>query len=451
MKDILLSLCMFVLACLVSSAQAQKPPNVIVILSDDQGSIDMGAYGVQDLLTPNLDRLASSGLRFTQFYAGSAVCSPSRASLLTGKVPHRAGVPGNAGSIQGGPHGLPPEEITMAEVFKNAGYATAHIGKWHLGYTPDKMPNAQGFDYSFGHMGGCIDNYSHFFYWNGPNRHDLHQNGQEVFRDGHYFPDLMVEEAQQFIINNQNNPFFIYFAINMPHYPYQGDEKWLQYYREKGTPYPRDLYNAFVSSLDERIGRLIDFIDEQGLRENTIIVFQSDHGHSTEERAHFGGGNSGPYRGAKFSLFEGGIRVPALISWPGRLPQGEVRNQMLCSIDWLPTLAELTAINLDQSDLDGRSFASIIRNEAAGTPHPDLHWQMNQRWAVRKGKWKLLYDPHDTSDGRSIPENTEENMLFLVDLSQDVSEQKNRSNEYPEVVKELEELHHRWESRWTSN
>lgn len=451
MKEVLLSLCTLVLGCFTSSAQAQKPPNVIVILSDDQGSIDMGAYGVQDLLTPNLDRLAASGLRFTQFYAGSAVCSPSRASLLTGKVPHRAGVPGNAGSIRGGPHGLPPEEVTMAEVFKNAGYATAHIGKWHLGYTPDKMPNAQGFDYSFGHMGGCIDNYSHFFYWNGPNRHDLHQDGQEVFRDGHYFPDLMVEEAQRFIVKNQDNPFFIYFAINMPHYPYQGDEKWLQYYREKGTPYPRDLYNAFVSSLDERIGRLIDLVDEQGLRDNTIIVFQSDHGHSTEERAHFGGGNSGPYRGAKFSLFEGGIRVPALISWPGRIPRGEVRSQMLCSIDWLPTLAELASINLDQSDLDGRSFASVIKNEAAETPHVDLHWQMNHRWAVRKGQWKLLYDPHDTSDGRSIPENSEDNMLFLVDLSQDVGEQNNRSKEYPEVVKELEEIHRRWESRWTSN
>lgn len=427
---------------------AQQKPNVIVILSDDQGSIDMGAYGVKDLLTPNLDRLAKAGLRFTQFYAGSAVCSPSRASLLTGRVPHRAGVPGNAGSTKGGPHGLPPEEITMAEVFKEAGYATAHIGKWHLGYTTEKMPNAQGFDYSFGHMGGCIDNYSHFFYWQGPNRHDLHLNGEEVFGDGQYFPDLMVKEAQEFISRNHSNPFFIYFAINMPHYPYQGDASWLEYYRKEGVAYPRDLYNAFVSSLDARIGKLIDFLEAQGLRENTIIVFQSDHGHSTEERAHFGGGNSGPYRGAKFSLFEGGIRVPALLSWPGKLPAGEVRDQMLCSIDWLPTLADLCGIDYNQEILDGRSFKEVIYQKETSSPHANLHWQMNQRWAVRKGKWKLLYDPNDTSNGRDIPKNTEENIWYLVDLETDIGEKKNLVKQYPEIVSELDAIHQEWEASW---
>lgn len=448
MRKFLLIVFALIQGSLLLCVIAQPTPNVIVILSDDQGSIDMGAYGAGDLLTPNLDKLAAAGLRFTQFYAGSAVCSPSRASLLTGKVPHRAGVPGNAGSIKGGPHGLPPEQTTMAELFKQAGYTTAHIGKWHLGYSPDKMPNAQGFDYSFGHMGGCIDNYSHFFYWQGPNRHDLHQNGEEIYRDGEYFPDLMVTEACEFIGRNKENPFFIYFAINMPHYPYQGDEKWLKYYREKEVPYPRNLYNAFISSMDERVGRLLDYLETEGLRENTIIVFQSDHGHSTEERAHFGGGNSGPYRGAKFSLFEGGIRVPAIISWPAKIPRGEIRGQMLSSIDWLPTLAELCSIRLDLEDLDGKSFAPLIRDETAMTPHPDLHWQMNHRWAVRKGKWKLLYDPNDTSDGRSIPENTEDNMLFLVDLDRDPGEKQNVARQFPEIVREMQEIHEHWESRW---
>ena len=159
------------------------PPNVILIVTDDQGAADAGCYGAQDLVTPGIDSLAARGVRFTQFYSAAPVCSPSRAGLLTGRYPLRAGLIGNAGSQPGG-EGVPTEQITLAEMFQAAGYATAHIGKWHLGYKPDQMPNAQGFDFSFGHMGGCIDNYSHFFYWSGPNRHDLYRNGQEVFCQG---------------------------------------------------------------------------------------------------------------------------------------------------------------------------------------------------------------------------------------------------------------------------
>ncbi|MCX5769036.1 MAG: sulfatase-like hydrolase/transferase, partial [Candidatus Hydrogenedentes bacterium] len=186
---------------------------------------------------------------------------------------------------------------------KRAGYATAHIGKWHLGFAAESTPNAQGFDYSFGHMGGCIDNYSHFFYWAGPNRHDLYRNGQEIQMPGRFFPDLMVEEAGRFIESHKSDPFLLYFPMNTPHYPYQGDPKWLEAYRNKGVPYPRDLYGAFVSTLDERIGRLLARVDELGLTRDTIVVFQADNGYSVEERAHFGGGSAGPYRGSKFSLF----------------------------------------------------------------------------------------------------------------------------------------------------
>ncbi len=429
-------------------AEGQAPPNVIVILTDDQGSVDLGIYGSQDLQTPHLDQLAQRGIRFTQFYAGSPVCSPSRAALLTGKVPHRAGVPANAGSERGGPRGLPPEQITMAEIFQGAGYATAHIGKWHLGYTPEKMPNSQGFDHSFGHMGGCIDNYSHFFYWNGPNRHDLHRNGEEIYRDGAYFPDLMVQEALHFIDAHQDQPFFIYFALNTPHYPYQGDTSWLRHYREKGVSYPRDLYNAFVSSLDDRIGRLLDKIESLGMTENTIVVFQSDHGHSTEERAHFGGGNAGPYRGAKFSLFEGGIRVPAIISWPGHLGEGLVRNQVAVSCDWLPTLVELTGIDAALEAIDGRSLVSVFKDDAIESPHEHFHWQLGQRWAVRKGPWKLLYDPADTSFGNPAPENNTTDIYFLVNLDTDMGEKINVGNSHPEIVKQLTDLHVMWEAQW---
>ena len=162
---------------------------------------------------------------------------------------------------------------------------------------------------------------------------------------------------------NRARPFFVYFALNMPHYPYQGDPKWLE--RFKDLPYPRNLYAAFVSTLDERIGAVLKKVDDLGLRERTIVVFQSDNGHSTEERAHFGGGSAGPYRGAKFSLFEGGIRLPAIISWPGQLPEGEVRDQVVHACDWMPTLAELGGVKLLDTDIDGKSLAPVIRSAAA--------------------------------------------------------------------------------------
>ncbi len=422
-------------------AQLASGPNVIVILADDLGSVDLGCYGALDMHTPHLDSLAERGVRLTQFYSAAPVCSPSRAGLLTGRYPVRCGVPSNAGSQRGDPAGLPPSENTMAEMFKSAGYATAHIGKWHLGYTPEKSPNSQGFDFSFGHMGGCIDNYSHFFYWAGPNIHDLHRNGQEVFHDGEYFPDLMVREASQFMDQHRDRPFFMYFAMNMPHYPYQGDAKWLE--RFKNVPHPRNLYNAFVAAQDQRIGALLAKVDALGLRERTIVVFQSDNGHSTEERAHFGGGSSGPYRGAKFSMFEGGLRLPAIISWPGKLPTGESRAQIAHACDWLPTLSALCKVKTLSDDLDGLSLVEVLR-ESAPSPHETLHWQVggarNAQWAVRSGPWKLIGDCRDTTDGRKPIEIKN----FLANIEQDPSERRDFAGEHPETVQRLQSLHDQW-------
>jgi arylsulfatase A len=433
---------LFLIASLLGAfvAGAERKPNVIVIMTDDQGTVDAGCYGTKELLTPSIDRLATTGIRFTQFYAAAPVCSPSRAGLLTGRYPVRAGVPGNTTSQKGKP-GMPGEQVTLAEMFKTAGYATAHIGKWHLGYIPEHMPNAQGFDYSFGHMGGCIDNWSHFFYWNGPNRHDLHRNGEEIFADGKFFPDLMAEETEKFIGANKDKPFFIYFAMNTPHYPYQGEAKWLEHYRDQ--PHPRNLYAAFVTSLDARIGRVIDAVEANGLRKDTIIIFQSDHGHSTEERAHFGGGSSGPYRGAKFSLFEGGIRVPAIISWPGKIQEGETRDQMAHSCDWLPTVAELCGVDLPKRTIDGKSLATVIRDNGAQTPHKRLHWMVGRdakkaQWAVREGDWKLIGNARDTTNGRK---HFVLDKLFLSNLAEDPSETRNAAEDHPEVVERLQQQH----------
>lgn len=427
------------------AAKAAERPNVIVIFADDLGNADLGCQGATDIKTPALDALAARGTRFTQFYAAAALCSPSRAALMSGRYPLRVGLTGNAPSQRGQKGGLPAAEVTMAETFKAAGYATAHIGKWHLGYTPGQMPNDQGFDYSFGHMGGCIDNWSHFFYWQGPNVHDLHRNGKEVFEEGRFFPDLMVEEATGFLKKHQSGPFLMYFAINLPHYPYQPGEGLREEYQ--GLPYPRNLYGAFVAAMDQRIGALLKAVDELGLREKTIVVFQSDNGHSTEERAHFGGGSAGRYRGAKGSLFEGGIRMPAIISWPGRIPAGAVRGQLAHGCDWLPTVAELAGVPLIEKSIDGKSIAGVIRSGDAPTPHETLHWQMgpgkNAQWAVRQGDWKLIGNAQDTSQGGGAKRFP----LWLSNLAENPEETRNYAAEQPEVVKRLRQLHDEWWER----
>jgi arylsulfatase A len=326
-------------------------------------------------------------------------------------------------------------------MFHDAGYATAHVGKWHVGYTTETLPGRQGFDHSFGHMGGCIDNFSHFFYWAGPNVHDLWRNGREVFHDGQFFPDLMAQEATEFMEGHRDRPFFIYYALNTPHYPYQGDARWLEAFKD--LPAPRRLYAAFLAAQDERIGKLLASVDSLGLRERTIVVFQSDNGHSTEERAFFGGGSAGSYRGAKFSLFEGGIRLPAMISWPGTLPSNEVRDQVGHACDWVPTLAELTRVKSPAVHLDGQSLAAVIRDSQAPGPHGahPLHWQVgggpNAEWAVRDGDWKLIGQTRDTSDGRSPVKVTN----FLVNLKNDPGEKANLADQHPDVVTRLRALH----------
>ena len=418
--------------------QTARKPNVLLIFTDDQGSIDVNCYGAKDLFTANLDRLAAEGTRFTQFYVGAPVCSPSRAALMTGRYPRCAGLLSNAPSDKGRP-GMPTEQVTIAEMMKSAGYATGHVGKWHLGYTPETMPNGQGYDYSFGHMGGCIDNYSHFFYWQGPNRHDLWRNGTEVWHDGEFFGDLMVDECKRFIDGHKDESFFLYWAINMPHYPLQGKEKWRKKYEHLDAP--RKMYAAFVSTMDEMIGEVVRHLDESGLRENTLIIWLSDHGHSVEQRTFGGGGNSGDYRGHKFTLWEGGIRIPCIVSWPGRIPKNAVRNQVAASIDWMPTIAEYCGVKPPNVNIDGKSIVQMIESEQAPSPHDILHWETGKHWAIRQGDWKLVHNgPATEYKGRKIPQV--EN--FLSNMAEDVTETKNLAQEHPEIVKRLTSLHNKW-------
>lgn len=418
--------------CQSPATISQPRPNVIIIYGDDQGTIDLGCFGASDLQTPHLDGLAAQGLRLTQMYSAAPVCSASRVGLLTGRYPARAGQPSN------GP--LASSEITIAELFQQSGYATGLVGKWHLGEQPAQLPSAQGFSTWFGHLQGCIDNYSHFFFWNGPNRHDLWENGEEIYRPGQYFPDLMVDRCKQFISTHRQQPFLLYWAFNAPHYPYQGTPKWLEHYKD--LPTPRREYCAFVSSLDESIGAVLNHLEELGLAENTIVVYQPDHGHSTEVRAFGGGGNSGIYRGAKFSLFEGGIRVPCVVRFPSRWPAGEVRDQFTTACDWLPTLAELCQVPLPDTHLDGVSLREVLAENKPLERGP-FYWQLGSgpqpQWAVRQDHWKLIGNPVDTTKPESerINGGRLETPLYLIDLEKDPSEKQNVADQHPEIVKRL--------------
>jgi arylsulfatase A-like enzyme len=334
---------------------------------------------------------------------------------------------------------LPTDEIILSQMFKSAGYVTGHIGKWHLGYSPATMPNARGFDHSFGHMGGCIDNYSHFMYWEGPNAHDLWENGKEIWREGQHIGDLTVAECNQFIEAHRSEPFFVYWALSQPHYPMQGSAKWRDYYAH--LPTPRSMYAASVSMLDEMIGKVMAQVKNLGLAEQTIVMFQSDHGHSTEERNHFGGGSAGPYRGCKGSMFEGGIRVPAMISWPGHLPAGQVRGQWVTGCDWLPTVAELAQLPLPPRRIDGKSMLPILQSTDAPTRHETFHWQLGDQWACRHGEWKLISNPRGGSNLAPIGPG---DALFLSNLEHDLGERTNLADRHPDIVARLSALHERW-------
>lgn len=420
------------------TAQEAPRPNVLLILSDDQGTVDVGAWGTADLETPHLDGLAARGTRFTQFYAAAPVCSPSRAAFLSGLIPQRAGLAGNVDPNRQDA-GLPPETLTIAEHFRAHGYATAQIGKWHLGHSPERQPTGQGFDFGFGHLGGCIDNYSHFFYWNGPNRHDLVRNGVEEYHPGVFFPDLCVQEAASWIRARGEQPWLMYFAINLPHYPYQGSPAWLDRYRE--LPMPRREYAAFLSTMDESIGQLLTVLEEVGVAERTLVVFQSDHGHSTEQRAFWGGGDAGPHRGAKFSLLEGGIRVPAIVAGPG-VPAGGVRDQMATACDWFPTLCTLAGIPQPARALDGRDLVPVLTVPGAATPHEHFFWKNGGSWALRAGDWKLIWNANDTSVGRGWQRDEG---LRLYHLTEDLGEASDLAADRPAEVERLRKLAQEWD------
>jgi arylsulfatase A-like enzyme len=405
---------------LAQGAGSRRPPNVVLILSDDQGSTDLGCYGATNLHTPNLDALAADGLRFTQFYVNAPACMPSRTALMTGRHFVR--------SLSS--DGMSGDEVTIAEMLKGAGYRTGCFGKWHLGHPASMEPLAQGFDEFLGFKVGAMDNYSHFFYYGGPNRHVLRRNLEPYREDGVYFPDIVAREAERFIDDNQASPFFLYLPLNQPHYPLQPEERFLDRYQGVENV-ARRYQMASLTSMDERIGRVLRRLDDRGLRQDTIVLFLSDHGHSREERTFGGGGRSTPFTGQKGTLREGGIRVPCLLSAPGRVPSGEVRDQAVTSLDLLPTIAHMTGAPLPSRELDGASLVGVLASAGAPSPHGQLHWVYDNSWVVLEGNWKILGDVSDDS-------------LALYNLAQDPAERYNVASANREIATYLIGRHNEW-------
>jgi arylsulfatase A-like enzyme len=422
-------------------------PNFIVFLTDDQGYGDLSCMGATDFCTPHLDDLAASGVRFTSWYSNSPVCSPSRAALLTGRYPGNAGV---RTILQGlrTTTGLPPSVPTIATALKRLGYQTAMFGKWHLGLAPECRPHNHGFDTWFGFMAGCIDYYSHIFYWGKCNPlHDLWENDQEIHEDGRYFTELITERAVDYIrsATQRDEPFFLYVPYNAPHYPMHAPQKYLD--RFKHLPWDRRIMAAMISAVDDSVGAIIDELKRQGILDNTCIVYTSDNGPSRESRNWldgtldpYYGGTAAKLKGHKFSLFEGGLRMPAIMSWPARIPAGQVCDEVVASMDIFPTL--LTAAGGDASayELDGLNILPVVTEQAA-SPHTELFWENGKQTAMRRGQWKLVLN------GRLLDTDTPVDPVFLSNLEEDMGEKVNLQDRYPEIAEQMQAAALAWRAQ----
>ncbi|MGH2797502.1 MAG: sulfatase family protein [Thermoleophilaceae bacterium] len=443
-------------------------PNFVVILSDDQAACDLGCLGATDLATPRFDRLAASGVILRSWYSNSPVCSPARASLLTGRYPGNAGVR----SILRGHRlasGLPASVPTLAAALRPLGYRSALFGKWHLGVKEGSRPHDRGFDEWFGFLAGCVDYYSHIFYWDMDSghdpTHDLWEDGREVWRNGEYFTALVTERAVAFVrrMAREERTFFLYVPYSAPHYPLHAPKGYLD--RFSDLPEDRRIMAAMLAAMDDGVGAILDELERQGLREDTCVFFQSDNGPSRETRnrldgrteRYYGGGTCS-LKGHKFSLFDGGIRSPAILSWPARVGAGREVRGVGVAMDIFPTFLRAAGGDRSAYELDGLDVLPMLAG-GAPSPHGAVFWEMGRQTAVRRGKWKLVLngqlvesDRTGTPSGRVPPED----QVFLADLDADPGEMRNLRDAHPDLVRELRGaaetwrrgIEERWEREW---
>jgi arylsulfatase A-like enzyme len=410
-------------------------PNIIFIMADDLGYADLGCYGQQRIRTPHVDRLAEQGTRFTQFYAGSSVCAPSRCVLMTGLHNGHGRVRDNL------PHGvfLQPDDLTVAEVLKRAGYQTAAVGKWSLG-NPGSwgVANFQGFDYFYGHLN---QDQAHFYYpdylWE--NEKIVLLTGTRAGKKGEYTHDLFTDKALTFIERNRQRPFFLYLAYTIPHWSdYPKDSPDAQIvpsdapYSDRDWPQVEKNFAAMVTRLDGDVGRIMALLKKLGIDENTIVFFTSDNGPDTasiHDIEYFD--SNGPLRGVKRTLYEGGVRVPMIVRWPGKVPAGRTSDQVWAAWDVLPTAAELAGLPVPKA-IDGISMTPTLLGKPQRAQHDYLYWDYGHvrdayMQAVRFGDWKAVRNHTDQP-------------IELYELATDLGEQNNVAARHPDVVAQAERL-----------
>jgi uncharacterized sulfatase len=403
-----------IVAISIIGPPAPAAPNVVLIMADDLGYGDLGCYGQEKIATPRLDRLAAEGVRFTQFYAGSTVCAPSRCVLMTGRHTGRCWVRGNAGGRDMEAQTLRDEDKTVAEVFKDAGYATGQFGKWGLGELGSPgHPNAQGFDEFFGYLNQrhAHNYYPPFLVHNGAKvaLRNVPADGDLDLGDGwaqervDYSHDLVMAKALDWLAANRDRPFFLYLPLTIPHANNEGrrgtgngqEVPDYGFYADKGWPDPDKGQAAMITRMDADIGRLLDRLREYGIDDNTLVLFTSDNGPHQEggNRPDFFDAN-GPFRGLKRALYDGGIRVPMIARWPGTIAAGAVSDHVGYGGDFFATACQLTGQPLPEG-LDSVSFVPELKGEPQ-PEHPYLYWEFYEqgsRQAVRFGDWKAVRQP----------------------------------------------------------
>ena len=451
---------------------AGPKPNVIYILADDLGYGELGCFGQEKIRTPSIDRIAAEGMKFSQHYSGSPVCAPSRCVLLTGKHTGHAYIRNNSemrergevwrNPLVEGQYPLPENTFSIGRLFQSAGYTTGVIGKWGLGGPGTSgEPNSQGFDHWYGYL--CqrrAHNYYPIHLWRNRERHILawnkyfypHQrlpqdrdpydkSSYAEYSGKQYSMDLMAEEALGFIRENRNKPFFLYLPFTVPHAAIQVPEDSLKEYEgafpetpytgDKGYlphPAPRAGYAAMVTRMDREISRIMSLLKELGIDDKTLIIFSSDNGPT------FNGGtdseffhSAGPLRGLKTMLYEGGIRVPTVVRWPGSIKPGRVSAHVSAFWDWLPTFAELLGVRPD-GDTDGISLLpTLLGNPEKQKNHDYLYWEYSGKQAVRRSEWKAYRSSVDSP-------------LELYNLKDDIAEQHDLAGQRPDMVKEMEDI-----------
>lgn len=416
------------LLCLAWSVSAADRPNILLIVGDDMGYADVGFHGCKDIPTPNLDALAASGVRFTNGYVSGPYCSPSRAGLMTGRYQTRFGHEFNPN----GPHGLPLNETTLADRLRAAGYMTGCVGKWHLGAQPEMHPQKRGFDEFFGFLAGAHS----YCDVSGILR------GTEQVKELDYTTDAFGREAVAFIERHKAKPWFLYLAFNAVHTPMHATDERLAKFPNIADK-QRRTYAAMMFAMDEAIGRVCKKVAEAGLEKNTLVTFISDNGGPTMPGVTVNGSRNDPLRGSKRTTLEGGIRVPFVVSWPGRVKPG-VFNQPVIQLDLTATALAAADVEVKPEwKLDGVNLLPFLSGGKSGSPHAALYWRFGEQMAIRAGDYKLVrYDSNaDTRTGRGRQPVTAPK---LYNLAADIGETKDLAADQPDKLKELQSQWDSW-------